>query len=222
MHINEDQRLRFGAFELDVRSGELRAGSRLVRLQEQPFVILQMLLEKRGQVVTRDELRQRLWPEGTFVDFEHSLNAAVKRLRAALRDDADSPRYIETIPRRGYRFVAGQDDPDDRATRGVGLEAHVRIAVLPFTDVGSVPPDEYFGDGFTEEMISELGRRGRAGLAVISSHSSRTFGNTAARARDIGLALRADYLVEGSIRQGGGRVDHRAPHCNGDRDAALG
>jgi TolB-like protein/Flp pilus assembly protein TadD len=206
MH-DQGRPLRFGPFELDLTAGELRAGRQTVRLQEQPFVILQMLLEKRGQVVTRDELRQRLWPEGTFVDFEHSLNAAVKRLRAALGDDADSPRYIETIPRRGYRFVAGEDESEPQGIDAGGLpESYLRLAVLPFSAVGAPQPDDYFGDGFTEEMISELGRRGRSRLAVISSHSSRTFKNTTARARDIGLALRADYLLEGSVRQSGGRV----------------
>jgi len=99
------QILRFGNFELDVRSRELRGGGACVRLQEQPLEILRLMLERPGEVITRDELRQRLWPEGTFVDFEHSLNAAIKRLRAALGDDADKPTFIETVPRRGYRFV---------------------------------------------------------------------------------------------------------------------
>jgi DNA-binding winged helix-turn-helix (wHTH) protein len=85
---------------------ELRKGDARIRLQEQPFQILQLLLDRPGAVITRDELRDRLWPDGTFVDFEHSLNAAVKRLRAALGDDAREPRYIETLPRRGYRWIA--------------------------------------------------------------------------------------------------------------------
>ncbi len=86
--------LRFGAFELDVRSRELRNGSTRIRLQEQPFEILRLMLEQPGDIVTREQLRQRLWPDGTFVDFEHSLNAAVKRLRASLGDDADNPRFV--------------------------------------------------------------------------------------------------------------------------------
>ena len=85
---------------------ELLVGSSRIRLQEQPFQILQLLLERAGAVVTRDELRDRLWPDGTFVDFEHSLNAAVKRLRAVLGDDAKEPTFIETLPRRGYRWIA--------------------------------------------------------------------------------------------------------------------
>jgi len=98
--------IRFGAFEVDLVSGELRKQGRRVKLQEQPFQVLQVLLEKPGQVVTREELRQRIWPADTFVDFDSGLNNAVKRLREALGDSADSPRYVETIPKRGYRFIA--------------------------------------------------------------------------------------------------------------------
>ena len=194
--------LRFGTFQLDPGSRELRTPTTCIRLQEQPFVILQMLLERRGQVVTRDELRERLWPAGTFVDFEHSLNAAVKRLRAALGDDADNPRFIETIPRRGYRFVGDEDEADD----GPGASRHrVRLAVLPFSDIGEARTD-YFSAGFTDELISALGRRCHQQLGVMSSHSTRLFQDSTASAREIGLALRADYLLEGSVRRNGGRV----------------
>ena len=97
--------VRFGPFELDPRTGELHSGGAHVILSEQPLRLLLALLDRPGQLVTRDELRQRLWPDDTFVDFEHGLNAAVKRLRDALGDAADDPRYVETLPRRGYRFV---------------------------------------------------------------------------------------------------------------------
>src|SRR5918911_2129307 len=110
--MDAERLLRFESFELDVRSRELRKGKNRIRLQEQPFEILRMMLERPGDVVTREELARRLWPEGTFVDFEHSLNAAVKRLRAALGDDADNPRFVETLPRRGYRFIATLEDSD--------------------------------------------------------------------------------------------------------------
>ena len=93
-------------FALREATRELLKGDARIRLQEQPFQILELLLARPGELVTRDELRDRLWPNGTFVDFEHSLNAAVKRLRAALGDDAKAPRYIETLPRRGYRWIA--------------------------------------------------------------------------------------------------------------------
>src|SRR5690242_19362704 len=99
-------RLSFGAYELDVAGRELRKNGVRVRLQEQPFLVLATLLDSRGRLVTREELRTQLWKDGTFVDFDQSLNKAVNRLRDVLNDDASHPRYIETIPRRGYRFVA--------------------------------------------------------------------------------------------------------------------
>lgn len=99
------QLIRFDNFELDLRAGELRKGGIRIRLQEQPFLILQTLLENPGEVVTRDELQKKIWPADTFVDFDHGLHAAVNRLRAALNDSADRPRYVETVARRGYRFI---------------------------------------------------------------------------------------------------------------------
>ena len=123
--------LRFESFELDVRSRELRKGKQRIRLQEQPFEILRLMLERPGDVVTREELARHLWPKGTFVDFEHSLNAAVKRLRAALGDDADNPRFVETLPRRGYRFIASLRDGETVAILPVMADFNARLAVLP-------------------------------------------------------------------------------------------
>jgi TolB-like protein/Tfp pilus assembly protein PilF len=198
--------LRFGPFELDVRSRELRKGQTRVRLQEQPFEILRMMLERPGSVVTREELCSRLWPNGTFVDFEHSLNAAVKRLRAALGDEADNPRFVETLPRRGYRFIARRDAADAPAAIVGALAHRVRLAVLPFTIVGDEPGQEYFADGLTEEMIAQLGQLCRGRIGVIARSSSMMFKRSAQRAREIGETLRADYLLEGSVRQEGDRV----------------
>ena len=99
-------RVRFGPFEADLRSGELSRDGRKVPLQDKPFHILALLVERPGELVTRDELRQRLWPADTFVDFEHGLNTAVKKLRQGLDDSAEDPRYVETLARRGYRFIA--------------------------------------------------------------------------------------------------------------------
>src|SRR5579864_1954834 len=96
---------RFGLFEVDLNSAQLSRKGVRVRLQEQPFHILTLLLRQPGQIVTREDFRRELWPAGTFVDFDGSLNAALKRLRAALDDDPDNPRFIETIPRKGYRFI---------------------------------------------------------------------------------------------------------------------
>jgi DNA-binding winged helix-turn-helix (wHTH) protein len=98
--------VHFGVFEADLRSGELRKHGLKVKIQEQPFRVLAMLLEQPGQIVTREELRKKLWPTDTFVDFEHGLDAAINKLRRALGDPTDNPRFVETLPRRGYRFIA--------------------------------------------------------------------------------------------------------------------
>jgi Tol biopolymer transport system component/DNA-binding winged helix-turn-helix (wHTH) protein len=111
--------LRFSSFELDLRTRELRKHGIRIKLQDQPFQILALLLEKPGEIVTREELRDRLWPADTFVDFDHSLNSAVKKLRQALSDDPDVPRFIETLPRRGYRFIATVGDGSGRASSGL-------------------------------------------------------------------------------------------------------
>src|SRR5712664_2509455 len=105
--------LRFGLFEIDVPAGELRESGVKLKLQEQPFQILCMLVEHPGEVVTREELRNRLWPADTFVDFDHGLNAAIKRLRDALGESAEKPIFIETLPRRGYRFIVPVEKLDD-------------------------------------------------------------------------------------------------------------
>jgi len=102
----QGRRFRFGLYEVNERSGELRKNGDRLRLQEQPFQVLLMLLEHPGEVISRDELRERLWPADTFVDFDHSLNTAINKLREALGDTAGNPRFIETLPRRGYRFIA--------------------------------------------------------------------------------------------------------------------
>jgi len=98
--------IRFGNFEVDTRAGELRRGGLKVKLGGQPLDVLVTLLEKSGQVVTREELHEKLWSQDTFVDFEHGLNKAINKVREALGDDADNPRFVETLPRRGYRFLA--------------------------------------------------------------------------------------------------------------------
>src|SRR5215471_4253720 len=99
------ERVRFGIFEADLRSGELYKRGRRIKLHQQPFQVLTLLLERPGEVVTRDELRRKLWPSDTFVNFDIGLNSAVRKLRGALNDSAESPRYVETLPRRGYRFL---------------------------------------------------------------------------------------------------------------------
>ena len=207
---------RFGTFEVDLRARELRKGGIRIRLQDQPFEILAVMLERPGEVVTREELRQRLWPAGTFVDFEHSLNAAIKRLRAALGDDADNPRFVETLHRRGYRFIAaveseGQPVRNLHVVRPPAppLPSHVvnvRLIVLPFTNLGNDPTQEYFSDGLTEEMITQIGRLCPGRLGVIARTSSMLFKKSTKSASEIGRELSADYLLEGSVRGDGDRI----------------
>lgn len=186
--------VRFDTFELDVDLRELRRGNARVRLQAQPFEILVTMLERPGEVVTRHALMEQLWPKGTFVDFEHSLNAAMKRLRATLGDDASRPRFVETIPRRGYRFIAACEPRPEAG----GRARRPRVAVLPFTGD--------FGDGLTDEMFLQLGALDARGVDVVARASSLAFKTGACLARDIGAALRADYLLEGSVRRQGERA----------------
>jgi DNA-binding winged helix-turn-helix (wHTH) protein len=121
--VNTPRTWRFGVFELDASSGELRRNGTGIKLREQPARILLLLLEHAGQMVTREQLRQHLWPSDTFVDFDHSLNSAVMKLREALGDSADKPLYIETIPRKGYRFVAPVSHPGDTQNGGASPQA---------------------------------------------------------------------------------------------------
>src|SRR4029078_7065716 len=196
--------LRFESFELDVRSRELRKGKSRIRLQEQPFEILRLMLERPRDVGTREELARRLWPQGTFVDFEHSLNAAVKRLRAALGDDADNPKFVETLPRRGYRFIASL--PRTEVAVPGPASACPRLAVLPFSNLSDDSSHEYFADGLTEELIAQLGPRCRGRVSVIARRSSAVVQGTLQRACEIAATLNADYLLEGSVRREGRRV----------------
>jgi TolB-like protein/Tfp pilus assembly protein PilF len=208
---------RFGTFEIDLRARELRKGGIRIRLQDQPFEILALMLERPGEVVSRDELRERLWPSGTFVDFEHSLNAAVKRLRAALGDDADNPRFVETLHKRGYRFIAAVEPERGQPLRNLHVvrppvsrapsdTRSVRLVVLPFANLSNDPTQEYFSDGLTEEMITQIGRLCPERLGVIARTSSMLFKRSTKSVSDIGRDLGVDYLLEGSVRREGDRI----------------
>jgi len=234
--------VRFGVFEIDLRAGEVRKQGMRVKLQEKPFQVLALLLERPGEVVTREELQKKLWPEDTFVDFDHSMNTAVNKLREALGDSAESPRFIETLPKRGYRLIApvqaaGQaavssaaPTPQPRSAmlgvaaalivvlvlaywgwtrwgqRATPPEGRIMLAVLPFHNVGGDPEQEYFSDGLTEEMISQLGRLHPERLRVIASTSAMHYKKTTKRVDQIGQELGVDYVLEGSVRRGGERV----------------
>src|ERR1041385_8442232 len=145
-------RLRFDHFELDTVTGELLSADKPVRLPPQPARVLDVLASNAGRLVTRDELREKVWSDDTFVDFEQGLNFCIKQIRDALGDDAKAPTYIETLPKRGYRFLA-------RVHRHpAGADARVldrvTLVVLPFEDLGGDADQEFFSDGLTDEMIS--------------------------------------------------------------------
>jgi DNA-binding winged helix-turn-helix (wHTH) protein len=137
--------LRFDVYALDLRAGEFYKNGRKIKLQEQPFQILAMLLEHPGEVVTREEMRQRLWPGDTFVDFEHSLNTAIKKIRRALDDEAGKPRFVETLRRRGYRF-AGSMAEDSFSSASLFLQA----------TPGSAPTSEQAPVESADEMVGKV------------------------------------------------------------------
>jgi TolB-like protein len=175
---------KFGPFEVDLRTGELRKRGIRLSLQEQPLRILTALLERPGDIVTREDLCRRLWPQGTFVDFEHSLNAAVRRLRVTLGDTAETPKFIETIHRRGYRFLSWSTYAAlDRAPAA-------RLAVLPFIAFDGEFRTGRFSEGLTEETLTQVARLCPSHVGVLARAS----------------VISADYSLEGSIRREGDRV----------------
>jgi TolB-like protein len=190
---SSQQTVRFGPFELDQASGELRKNGAKIRLQEQPLQVLKMLLEQPGSVVTREELQRRIWHSDTFVDFDHGINNAIKRLREALADTAEEPRYIETLPRRGYRFIGTYVVAEPERTRS--------IAVLPFLNLSSDPENELFCDGTTEEIINALSRINN--LHVVARTSAFAFKGKHVDVRAVGRELNVQNILEGSIRKSG-------------------
>jgi TolB-like protein/DNA-binding winged helix-turn-helix (wHTH) protein/tetratricopeptide (TPR) repeat protein len=269
---------RFGQFEVDSRTGELRKHGVRLRLRGRPVDILLTLLERPGELITRDELRARLWPADTFVDFDHGLHSAVNRLRESLGDAADNPRFIETLPRKGYRFIApvtpmkppaapaaiepapaplapalapiapldqpsaamptvARPMPPDSgrpavkrlpvsvvgvliltavASAALALYSFVwkpsrsrgplTIVVLPFDNLSGDPTQEYFSDGFTEEMIAELGMIDPEQLAVIGRTTSMLYKGAQKSIGAIGQELGAEYLLSGSVRRSDARL----------------
>ena len=213
--------IRFGVFEVDARSGELLRGGSKVKLQDQPFRALVLLLEQHGQVVSREDLRKRLWPQDTYVDFERGLNKAVNKLRAALQDDAENPRYIETLPQRGYRFIAPVENstqPQDRPSRQL-LPRIDSLAVLPLDNLSGDPAQEYFSDGMTEELICAVAKI--ASLRVISRTSAMQYKGTRKSAPEIAKELRVDALLEGTVARSGDKVRITAQLIHAPEDKHL-
>ena len=258
---------RFGVFEANLQARELRKHGVRVRLRGQPFAILAMLLERPGEVVTREEMRKRLWSNGsdeTFVDFEHSMNSAIKKLRAALNDSPENSMYVETIPKLGYRFIAPvekitaearksreQDGHTTETLAGIswstrlaifvpalaltlGLvlwrvlavahrasaDAPVRsIAVLPLVNLSGDPSQEFFADGMTDELITDLAKVGS--LRVISRTSVMRYKGTKKGLPEIARELNVDGIVEGSVVRSGQHVRITAQLLHGPTDKHL-
>ena len=202
--------IRFGIFEVDSQSGELRRSGLKIKLQEQPFQALVMLLERPGEVVTREQLQEGLWPADTFVDFNRGLNRAINRLRDALSDDSNNPRFIETLPQRGYRFIAPvETEAAGRSVRpSEGSHPRARLieslAVLPLENLSNDSAQGYFADGMTDELITEVAKI--TSLRVISRASIMQYKGTRKPLPLIATELGVDAVVEGTIVRSGQTV----------------
>ena len=234
----------FGIFQLDLKARELHKAGVKVKLQDQPFRVLALLVERAGQVVTREELRQKVWPTDVYVAFDQGLNNAIRKVRDALGDSADSPRFVETLARHGYRFVAPVSAVPGRpseprfhfglrtlrnaaligfttasllaalaywawhesAMRARPSSEKVILAVLPFDNLSRDPDQEFFSEGLTEEMITQLGKLNPERLTVIARGSVAKYKGSGLAANQIGRELHADYLVQGSVRRASDRV----------------
>jgi TolB-like protein/tetratricopeptide (TPR) repeat protein len=190
-NVRTAMNVRFGAFEVDLEGRRLLKRGMPVTLREQSFQVLAALMERPGEIVSREELRRRLWSSDTFVDFEVALNSAVSRLRDALGDSAESPSLIETIPKRGYRFV-------------VPIAKRPAVAVMPFVDQTADAKDEYFSDGLADELIRVLSRI--EGLRVTASSVVFRFKGQRCDARQVGRELGVEAVLEGSVQRSGDRV----------------
>jgi TolB-like protein len=191
----------FGAFEVDIYARELRKCGLKTHLPEQAFQVLVLLLERPGEVVSRDDMKRQLWPAGTHVDFNHGLNKALNRVRTVLGDSATHPHFIETLPRRGYRLIT----PVSTAERShPGLPSKIRLAVLPFVPLGA--DQDSFTEGFTEELIAQLGRIDKQRLGVIARTSTMVYRGCQKRVDEIANELNVNYVLEGSVRRAGCRV----------------
>jgi len=207
MHTPAQEIIRFGDFEVGLRSGELHRNGLRVKLQIQPFQLLCALLERAGDVVTREELQRRIWSADTFVDFNQGLNNAVKKLREALGDDAESPRLIETLSKRGYRFIGAVQESANTLPVIHGPAARAvedSIAVLPFTSMSADPSDEFFADGMTEEIINALAQIEQ--LHVVARTSAFSFKGKYIDVRAIGRQLNVRTVLQGSVRRAGNEL----------------
>jgi TolB-like protein/DNA-binding winged helix-turn-helix (wHTH) protein/Tfp pilus assembly protein PilF len=230
--------LRFGAFKLDPARGELRKAGELVKLQSQQIDLLSLLASRPGEVVSREEIRRALWDDGTFVDFDQSINFCVNKVREALGDDSQRPRFIETVPRKGYRFIAplvgsapapapiAEPAPRRRwwllsaaavlalaaialaakmiAPGGHGTKPIESLAVLPLENLSHDPDQDYFADGMTDELITDLAKI--SALRVLSRTSVMQYKKTKKPVPEIARELNVDAVLEGTVTRDQGRV----------------
>ena len=203
--------LRFDSFELDPHAGELRKHGKRLRLQGQPFQTLAALMMHAGQLVTREELRAEIWPADTFVDFDHGLHNAIARVRETLGDSHQSPRYIETLPRRGYRFIAPVETirkadpmPISRDIGRASTSPIQSLVVLPLDDHSGDAGHDYFVDGMTEALITNLAKI--KALRVISRTTAMQYRGARKSLPQIAQELNVDAVIEGSVLRAGNRI----------------
>lgn len=202
--------VRFGLFEINLEDAELRKSGMRQKLVGQPFEVLRVLLERPQELVTREELQQRIWPKGTFVDYELALKKAVNRIREVLGDSAESPRFIETVPRRGYRFIGNIESETPRFHS---------LAVLPLENLSHDPEQEYFAEGLTEALTTTLAKIGD--LRVVSRTSAMVYKGVRKPLREIARELGVDMVVEGSVLRVGRRVRITAQLIDAEGEAHL-
>jgi len=194
---SEACQFRFGPFDLNSTTLELRKAGELIRIPPQSLRVLCLLVHRAGEVVSRSEIQRQVWTDDTHVEFELGLNYCVNRLRAGLGDSAAKPRFIETVPRCGYRFIA--------PVQSVAL-ARLMLAVLPLDNLSRDPAQEYLSAGLTEEIITELGRLRPDRLGVIARYSAAICKRSGRPLAEIAAQLGVGYVLEGSLRRAGQRV----------------
>ena len=194
--------LRFGGFELDIPAYELRCGSQVVKMERLAMELLMFLVTRRDELVSRDQIVERLWGKNVFLDAEHGVNTAIRKVRQALGDDPAHPCFVQTTPGKGYRFIARVHQIDELEKE----PGHIMLAVLPFLNLSGNLSNDYLSDGLTEETIAHLGSMHPRRLGIIARTSSMAYKGSTKPARQIGAELQVDYLLESSVRREGKRV----------------
>lgn len=197
---------RFGPFELDAENFQLRRAGQAVKLDRTPFELLLLLAERSGKLVTQAEAVDRVWGKEAFIEAGTALYTAIRKIRRALDDDPASPRYVETVSRKGYRFIGELAPSAQPLPNAAPVGGRLILAVLPLANLSGDARQDYFSDGLTEELITELARLSPEEMGVIARTSVMRYKGTQKSMTEIGRELGAEYLIEGSARLGSGRV----------------